>query len=41
MSWTSSNGTLTGFGGGLSAKKWLLEHESSLLRRRYPIEPDN
>jgi len=22
-----SNGSLTGFGGGLSAKKWLLEHE--------------
>ena len=22
-----SNGTLTGFGGGLAAKQWLLEHE--------------
>jgi len=25
-----SNGTLTGFGGGLPVKKWLLEHESGL-----------
>ncbi len=23
-----SNGTLTGFGGGLVAKQWLLEHEA-------------
>ena len=27
-----SNGTLTGFGGGLPVKKWLLEHESGLRR---------
>ena len=25
-----ANGTLTGFGGGLPAKKWLLEHEGAL-----------
>lgn len=25
-----SNGTLTGFGGGISVKKWLLEHESAI-----------
>ena len=25
-----SNGTLTGFGGGISVKKWLLEHESGI-----------
>jgi len=27
-----ANGTLTGFGGGLPAKKWLLEHEGALAR---------
>ena len=27
-----SNGTLTGFGGGLPNKKWLLEHEGAQLR---------
>ena len=26
-----SNGTLTGYGGGLPRKKWLLEHEGALL----------
>ena len=26
-----ANGELTGFGGGLRAKRWLLEHEGSLL----------
>jgi len=26
-----ANGTLTGFGGGLDRKKWLLDHERSLL----------
>jgi methylated-DNA-[protein]-cysteine S-methyltransferase len=25
-----SDGTLTGYGGGLSRKRWLLEHESAL-----------
>jgi len=24
-----SNGSLTGYGGGLGRKKWLLEHESA------------
>ncbi|MHB1925443.1 MAG: methylated-DNA--[protein]-cysteine S-methyltransferase [Acidimicrobiales bacterium] len=28
-----ANGTLTGFGGGLDRKKWLLDHERSLLHR--------
>ena len=27
-----ANGTLTGFGGGLPRKQWLLEHEGALLR---------
>ncbi|HZB55883.1 MAG TPA: methylated-DNA--[protein]-cysteine S-methyltransferase [Reyranella sp.] len=27
-----SNGTLTGYGGGLPRKKWLLEHEGALAR---------
>lgn len=27
-----SNGTLTGFGGGLAAKQWLLEHEQKQLQ---------
>ncbi|HEY3219229.1 MAG TPA: methylated-DNA--[protein]-cysteine S-methyltransferase [Gemmatimonadales bacterium] len=27
-----SNGDLTGFGGGLERKRWLLEHEGALLR---------
>ncbi len=27
-----SNGSLTGFGGGLPVKQWLLEHESSVIR---------
>jgi methylated-DNA-[protein]-cysteine S-methyltransferase len=28
-----SNGTLTGYGGGLPRKKWLLEHEGALIQR--------
>jgi methylated-DNA-[protein]-cysteine S-methyltransferase len=28
-----SNGTLTGYGGGLPAKTWLLRHEGVLLPR--------
>jgi methylated-DNA-[protein]-cysteine S-methyltransferase len=27
-----SNGTLTGYGGGLPRKKWLLEHEGALAK---------
>jgi methylated-DNA-[protein]-cysteine S-methyltransferase len=27
-----ANGTLTGYGGGLPRKRWLLEHEGVLLR---------
>jgi methylated-DNA-[protein]-cysteine S-methyltransferase len=30
-----SDGTLTGFAGGLAAKRWLLEHESA--QRRLPV----
>jgi methylated-DNA-[protein]-cysteine S-methyltransferase len=29
-----SNGTLTGYGGGLDRKEWLLQHESTVLARR-------
>jgi methylated-DNA-[protein]-cysteine S-methyltransferase len=29
-----SDGSLTGFGGGLDAKRWLLEHEAGASRRR-------
>ncbi|MBX3162543.1 MAG: methylated-DNA--[protein]-cysteine S-methyltransferase [Deltaproteobacteria bacterium] len=29
-----ADGSLTGFGGGLPAKKWLLEHEARLVRPR-------
>ncbi len=28
-----ANGTLTGFGGGLERKRWLLEHERAVLAR--------
>jgi methylated-DNA-[protein]-cysteine S-methyltransferase len=28
-----SNGTLTGYGGGLPRKKWLLEHEGALAAK--------
>jgi methylated-DNA-[protein]-cysteine S-methyltransferase len=27
-----SNGTLTGYGGGIERKRWLLEHEGALAR---------
>src|SRR5438874_106218 len=30
--WLGSRGELTGFGGGLDRKRWLLEHEGALLR---------
>ncbi|HXC50316.1 MAG TPA: methylated-DNA--[protein]-cysteine S-methyltransferase [Candidatus Limnocylindrales bacterium] len=33
-----SNGTLTGFGGGLPNKKWLLDHEGAQLRV-FPADP--
>jgi methylated-DNA-[protein]-cysteine S-methyltransferase len=39
-----SNGTLTGYGGGLELKEWLLRHEASVLEtatRRDQLEPDN
>jgi methylated-DNA-[protein]-cysteine S-methyltransferase len=29
-----ANGTLTGFGGGLDRKRWLLDHERTVLGRR-------
>jgi methylated-DNA-[protein]-cysteine S-methyltransferase len=29
-----SNGTLTGYGGGLDRKQWLLQHEATVLARR-------
>ena len=29
-----ANGSLTGFGGGLERKRWLLEHERAVLARR-------
>lgn len=32
-----SNGELTGFGGGLDRKRWLLEHEGALQNVQYPI----
>ena len=31
-----ANGTLTGFGGGLPRKRWLLDHERSVLGERGP-----
>ena len=30
-----SNGTLTGYGGGLFRKKWLLEHEGAVVAKNY------
>jgi len=30
-----SNGSLTGFGGGLPVKRWLLEHEAGIARLRF------
>jgi methylated-DNA-[protein]-cysteine S-methyltransferase len=34
-----ADGTLTGYGGGLDRKQWLLEHESSVLRRPITAHP--
>jgi methylated-DNA-[protein]-cysteine S-methyltransferase len=31
-----ADGSLTGFGGGLPVKKWLLQHETSVLSRESP-----
>ena len=31
-----ANGSLTGFGGGLPRKRWLLDHERSVLGERGP-----
>ena len=33
-----SNGSLTGFAGGLSTKKWLLEHEGALDQGETPLQ---
>ena len=33
-----SNGSLTGFAGGLSTKKWLLDHESALDQGEMPLQ---
>jgi methylated-DNA-[protein]-cysteine S-methyltransferase len=33
-----SDGTLTGYGGGLDRKRWLLHHEGAPCQRRYLIE---
>jgi methylated-DNA-[protein]-cysteine S-methyltransferase len=34
-----ADGTLTGYGGGLDRKQWLLEHESSVLARQNTVPP--
>jgi methylated-DNA-[protein]-cysteine S-methyltransferase len=34
-----TDGTLTGYGGGLGLKQWLLDHEASLLGRETPRFP--
>lgn len=34
-----ANGTLTGYGGGLDRKRWLLAHERALLARPEPLFP--
>jgi methylated-DNA-[protein]-cysteine S-methyltransferase len=31
-----ANGSLTGFGGGLDRKRWLLEHEQTTVQPREP-----
>ena len=35
-SFTNAFGTLTGYGGGLPRKQWLLRHEAATLVRRAP-----
>jgi methylated-DNA-[protein]-cysteine S-methyltransferase len=34
-----ADGTLTGYGGGLDRKEWLLRHEASVLRRQNRVQP--
>jgi methylated-DNA-[protein]-cysteine S-methyltransferase len=34
-----ADGTLTGYGGGLDRKQWLLEHEASVLARQNRAHP--
>jgi methylated-DNA-[protein]-cysteine S-methyltransferase len=34
-----ANGTLTGYGGGLDRKEWLLRHEATVLARRHSAQP--
>jgi methylated-DNA-[protein]-cysteine S-methyltransferase len=35
-----ADGSLTGFGGGLAAKAWLLHHERRVLGLELPLSPD-
>jgi methylated-DNA-[protein]-cysteine S-methyltransferase len=35
-----ADGSLTGFGGGLPAKRWLLDHEARIAGPRRPTQPD-
>jgi methylated-DNA-[protein]-cysteine S-methyltransferase len=35
-----SDGSLTGYGGGLERKRWLLQHESSATRLSFGPQPD-
>ena len=34
-----ANGTLTGYGGGLDRKEWLLRHEARVLDRQAKVQP--
>ena len=34
-----ADGTLTGYGGGLDRKEWLLRHEASVLDRQAKARP--
>jgi methylated-DNA-[protein]-cysteine S-methyltransferase len=34
-----ANGTLTGYGGGLNRKEWLLRHEASVIGKPYRVRP--
>jgi methylated-DNA-[protein]-cysteine S-methyltransferase len=33
-----ANGSLTGYGGGLDRKEWLISHEASVLERQHPTD---
>ena len=35
-----ADGTLTGYGGGLDRKKWLLKHEANVTAHQSPSNPD-